>query len=126
MWSHRRIGHQTLSFFLWIRPETVVIVVLTDDKENASETPQEVVRERVEAKQEEYGWEFLFIGANQDAALTAEEMGIDAQNSLDMAHSGEGARNAYDSTSEQISEARRTGEASGYSDEDRRRQEDDS
>lgn len=108
------------------RPETVIIVVLTDGKENASETPQEVVRERVEEKQEEHDWEFLFIGANQDAALTAEGMGIDAQNSLDMAHSGEGAQNAYESTSNQISEARRTGETSGYSEEDRRRQEDDS
>lgn len=108
------------------RPETVILVVLTDGKENASETPQEVVRERAEAKQEEHGWEFLFIGANQDAALTAEEMGIDAQNSLDMAHSGDGAQNAYKSTSDQISEARRTGETSGYTEEDRRRQEDDS
>lgn len=108
------------------RPETVVVVVLTDGKENASETPQDVVRERVEDKQAEHGWEFLFIGANQDAALTAEGMGIDAQNSLDMAHSGDGARDAYDSTSHQISEARRTGETPGYRDEDRRRQEDDS
>jgi hypothetical protein len=56
MWSHRRIGHQTLSFFLWIRPETVVIVVLTDDKENASETPQDVVRDRVDEHQAEHDW----------------------------------------------------------------------
>lgn len=108
------------------RPETVIVVVLTDGKENASETPQEVVRERVEEKREKHDWEFLFIGANQNAALTAEGIGIDTQNSLDMAHSGEGARNAYESTSDQISEARRTGETSGYSEEDRRRQEDDS
>ncbi len=105
------------------QPETVIVVVLTDGKENASETPQSVVRERINTRQSEHDWEFLFIGANQDAALTAEGMGIDSQNSLDMAHSGEGAREAYDSTSAQISEARQTGDMSGYSEEDRDRQE---
>ncbi len=105
------------------RPETVVVVVLTDGKENASETPGDVVRERVENCQDD-GWEFLFIGANQDAALTAGEMGIDADQSLTMAHSGEGTRAAYDSTSEQVSQARTTGSVDGYDDADRRRQDD--
>jgi hypothetical protein len=98
--------------------------VLTDGKENASETPQEIVHERVEAKQAEAGWEFLFIGANQDAALTAEGMGIDAQNSLDMSHSGEGAQAAYESTSDRVREVRQTGQTDGYQAEDRQRQED--
>lgn len=103
------------------RPENVIVVVLTDGKENASETPQETVRTRVERRQEE-GWEFLFIGANQDAALTATSMGMNAEKSLDMDHSGDGARAAYSSTSERISEVRREGSTSGYTDADRRRQ----
>jgi len=104
-------------------PENVIVVVLTDGKENASETPQDAVRELVEEKQENADWEFLFIGANQDAALTAEGMGIDRQNSLDMSHSGDGAQAAYESTSDRISEARQSGNMSGYTDEDRKRQE---
>lgn len=104
------------------QPDNVIVVVLTDGKENASETSQEAVRERVERRQEEDGWEFLFIGANQDAALTASGMGIDADNSLDMAHSGDGARAAYASTSEQISQARRERRTGGYDEADRRRQ----
>lgn len=107
-----------------VRPGTVVVVVLTDGHENASETPQERVREVVEEYREERDWEFLFIGANQDAALTAEEMGIDRDKSLDMSHSGEGAQEAYASTSRNISEARREGSAGGYTAEDRQRQED--
>lgn len=106
------------------RPDNVIVVVLTDGKENASETHQERVREQIEMRREEHGWEFLFIGANQDAALTAEDMGIDADQSLNMAHSGEGAQAAYESTSEQVSEARQTGQTSGYSEADRQRQED--
>jgi len=106
------------------RPDNVIVVVLTDGKENASETHQERVREQVKVRREEHSWEFLFIGANQDAALTAESMGIDADKSLNMAHSGEGAQAAYESTSEQVREARQTGQTSGYSDADRQRQED--
>lgn len=104
-----------------VGPDTVVVVVLTDGRENASETPQQRVRELVD-EHEESGWEFLFVGANQDAALTAEEMGIDRQRSLDMSHSGEGAREAYVATSRNVKEARRTGKTGGYDEDDRRKQ----
>jgi Mg-chelatase subunit ChlD len=106
------------------QPENVIIVVLTDGKENASETPQDVVRDRVEERREESGWEFLFIGANQDAALTAQEMGMDQDKSLDMSHSGEGAEEAYRSTSRSVSRARQQGSTGGYTEEDRQRQRD--
>jgi len=105
-------------------PDNVIVVVLTDGKENASETHQERVREQVETRREEDGWEFLFIGANQEAALTASEMGMDADRSLNMAHSGEGTRAAYESTSEQISRARRKGSTTGFDESDRERQDD--
>jgi hypothetical protein len=106
------------------RPDNVVFVVLTDGKENASETPQDRVREQVKIRREEHGWEFLFIGANQDAALTAKDMGMDSDRSLNMAHSGEGAQAAYNSASANISEARQTGSTREFNDEERRRQDD--
>ena len=105
-----------------IRPENVILVALTDGQENASETPQERVRDLVEDHREQHGWEFLFIGANQDAALTATEMGMAADKSLNMAHSGEGSREAHKSTSARIHEVRREGRTSGYDEEDRRKQ----
>lgn len=104
------------------RPDNVIMVVLTDGKENASETPQDVVRERVETRREGDDWEFLFIGANQDAALTADDMGMDADKSLDMSHSGEGAEAAYRATSKSVSRARKGGTTGGYTEEDRQRQ----
>lgn len=106
------------------RPDNVVVVVLTDGKENASETPQARVRDQVEYRREEYGWEFLFVGANQDAALTAISVGMKEEWSLNISHSGDGARAAYESTSERISRARREGTTGGYDEADRRRQED--
>ncbi|WP_048075089.1 vWA domain-containing protein [Haloquadratum walsbyi] len=102
--------------------DNVIVVVLTDGKENASETPQEVVRERVEEYREEHNWEFLFIGANQDAALTAEQMGMDRDKSLDMAHDGDGAEAAQKSVSASISRAREQGTTGGFSQEDRQHQ----
>jgi uncharacterized protein YegL len=107
------------------QPDTVIVVVLTDGKENASETPHDTVREQVETRQNEYDWEFLFIGANQDAALTAEGMGIDSDRALSMSASGEGTREAYTSTSRQVTNAR-SPDASmdGFDEEDRQRQRD--
>ncbi|PSP98902.1 hypothetical protein BRC89_05790 [Halobacteriales archaeon QS_4_70_19] len=66
--------------------------------------------------------ESLFIGANQDAALTAQGVGMEVDKPLSMAHSGEGAQAAYESTSRNVREARREGEVSGYTDADRQRQ----
>jgi hypothetical protein len=106
------------------RPENVVVVVLTDGKENASETPQARVREQIAYRSEEEDWKFLFIGANQDAALTASDMGMKQDQSLTMAHSGDGAQAAYDSTSKKVNHMRETGDMNGYDTEDRQRQED--
>jgi len=106
------------------RPDNVLCVVLTDGKENASETHQERVRAQVELRRTEHDWEFFFIGANQDAVLTAEQMGIDGDRALNMAHSGDGTQAAYESTSRQVHEARQTGQTSGYDEDDRQRQRD--
>lgn len=104
-------------------PENVVVVVLTDGKENASETSRDQIRNLVTTHQDEYDWEFLFIGANQDAALSASEIGIDENRSLKMRHSGEGAQAAYESASNRVSDARESGTTGGFNQEDRERQE---
>lgn len=104
------------------QPENVIIVVLTDGKENASETPQHRVRDQVSERRIEYEWEFLFIGANQDAALTARSVGMDTDRSLNMSHSKEGTQAAYESASERIKQARREGSTGGFEEKDRERQ----
>jgi uncharacterized protein YegL len=104
------------------RPDYVIVVVLTDGKENASETPQDRVREQVKKCREKFNWEFLFIGSNQDAALTASKMGMGKSNSLDMAHNSDGMQAAYESTSDRIRDARREGKTGGFDETDRDRQ----
>lgn len=94
------------------------------DRQNASETPQEQIQDLLGRYREEHDWEFLFIGANQDAALTAEQIGMDGNSLLIMSHSGEGAQAAYESTSRAVSDARQGGRTGGYSKQDRKRQRD--
>ena len=59
------------------RPEKTVFVITTDGMENASrEYTYERVRKMIEHEKEKYGWEFLFLGANIDAAKEAARFGI--------------------------------------------------
>ena len=58
-------------------PTNTVFVIITDGYENASrEYTHQKVKALVESKKEKDGWEFMFIGANIDAAATAETIGI--------------------------------------------------
>lgn len=59
------------------RPEQTIFVITTDGMENASrEYTYDRVRKMIEHEQEKYGWEFLFLGANIDAAKEAARFGI--------------------------------------------------
>jgi uncharacterized protein YegL len=64
------------------RADKVMFVITTDGMENASrEYSYEKVKSMVEHEKEKYGWEFIFLGANIDAAETAEQFGIDRDHS---------------------------------------------
>ena len=60
------------------RPEKTLFIITTDGMENASrEYSYERVRKMIEHEKEKYGWEFIFLGANIDAAKEAARFGID-------------------------------------------------
>lgn len=59
------------------RPEKVIFVITTDGLENASqEFTYAKVKELIKHQSEKYNWEFIFLGANMDAAKEAESIGI--------------------------------------------------
>ena len=59
------------------RPEKTIFVITTDGMENASrEYTYDRIRQMIERRKETYGWEFLFLGANIDAAREAARFGI--------------------------------------------------
>ena len=50
-------------------PEKTIFVITTDGMENASRRySYEKVKQMIARQQKKYGWEFLFLGANIDAA----------------------------------------------------------
>lgn len=73
--------HHIANIHKYARPEDVpaktMFVITTDGMENASRRyDYATVRNLIEA-QKERGWEFLFLGANIDAAAEAKRFGID-------------------------------------------------
>ena len=59
-------------------PERTLFIITTDGMENASHRyTYGKVRKMIERQKEKYGWEFLFLGANIDAAAEAGKFGID-------------------------------------------------
>ena len=65
-----------------ITTDDVVFVIITDGHENASqEFKQKGVFDLIEKKKKS-GWNFLFLGANQDAIAAGGAMGINAGNSI--------------------------------------------
>lgn len=61
------------------RPGLVVIVVMTDGHENSSrEFTKAQIKQMIEHQQQTYNWQFIFLGANQDAFAEAGALGIAA------------------------------------------------
>jgi Mg-chelatase subunit ChlD len=68
------------------RPSQVIIAILTDGEENASTRYSwDAVAKRIRHQSEKYQWQFLFLGANQDAIATAGKMSIQANNTTNFA-----------------------------------------
>jgi uncharacterized protein YegL len=59
------------------KPEKVIFMIITDGEENSShEYTKEQVKEKTEHQKNNYAWEFVFLGADQDAWSNAQAMGI--------------------------------------------------
>lgn len=59
-------------------PEKTLFIITTDGLENASRYyTYDKVRSMIERQKDRYGWEFIFLGSNIDAAEEARRFGID-------------------------------------------------
>ena len=79
------------------RPEKTLFVITTDGMENASHKyTYEKVRQMIAHEKEKHGWEFLFLGANIDAAKEAQRFGIEADRAADYHCDGAGTALNYE------------------------------
>ncbi|EJZ71461.1 vWA domain-containing protein [Lachnoanaerobaculum sp. OBRC5-5] len=83
------------------RPDKTIFVITTDGMENASMNYNyEQVKKMIEKEQKEYGWEFIFIGANIDACAEAERFGIRRERAVNYIHDDRGTKLIYEGVSQ--------------------------
>ena len=106
------------------RPGTVVVAIMTDGMENASsEFTHEAIKKLITGQEQAYNWQFLYMGADQDAIEVGARIGVRADRSLTYARGK--SREAYAASSKltrSIKEAMVAGApmaSVAYSEEDR-------
>ena len=86
------------------RPEKTLFIITTDGMENSSRRyTYDKVKMMVERQKEKYGWEFLFLGANIDAAAEASRFGIKAERAVNYHCDKEGTAVNYKALSKAVS-----------------------
>ena len=85
------------------RPEKTIFVITTDGLENASRRyDYEAVKQMIQRQKDQYGWEFLFLGANIDAAREAARFGIGEDRAANFHCDSKGTALNYEVISETV------------------------
>lgn len=84
------------------RPAKVLFVIITDGLENhshvvkwAKDKTRAAINDKIKHQTDVYKWEFVYIGANQDAIHEARDIGIAACNALDYSANAVGTSSLY-------------------------------
>ena len=85
------------------RPGLVVVAILTDGLENASrQFSWRDIADRINHQRDVYNWQFVFLGANQDAIATASQLRISAQMSSNFMADGSGTAAGFRSSGRKL------------------------
>ena len=91
------------------RPGQVVVAILTDGLENASQRFNwKEIAGKIKYQTDTYKWIFLFLGANQDAIATASNLSIAANNAANYVADTAGSRAGQAAFSRKMSALRRS------------------
>jgi Mg-chelatase subunit ChlD len=102
------------------RPEKVIMVIMTDGEENNSqEYTRQQVFDKIKIQQETYKWEFMFLGANQDAIKNSAKYGFAAYNTMSYAGTPDGTQDMYCLTNRAVSNYRTTGSTGSWKNNDK-------
>ncbi len=113
------IGHHLAHTPEHDRPGKVIIAIMTDGEENCSTLyGREQIKSMIEHQRTTYAWDFLFMGANQDAILTGAELGMQRGHTITYMASTRGSKNTMSATNSVVSSLR-AGNAAAYSATDR-------
>lgn len=89
------------------KPSGVVLVIITDGQENAScEFRKDQIEKMIKEKQNNSGWQFVFLSADLDAIGDALESGVHANSTMAFDKTSLGTNRAFASVSSRISDYR--------------------
>lgn len=99
-----------------LRPGKVLVVIMTDGQENSScEFNRRQVMELVKRQEDEYKWNFIYVGANVDGFAEAGAIGIRSSNALNYTADSVGTRKGYEVLSRGLISARQDSVAANAS-----------
>nr|MCR5833434.1 hypothetical protein [Selenomonadaceae bacterium] len=81
------------------KPQKTLFVIATDGEENSSRKYTYNDVKKLIEQQKELGWEFIFLGANIDAAEVAGHIGISAKRAVNYHADRTGTRGIFDAIS---------------------------
>ncbi len=102
------------------RPSKVIVIIMTDGLENASKVfkkPQ--VLDLIVQQRDVYKWDFVYLGANQDAIATAASMGIAPGAAINYSPIALATANAIRATSAAVRRSRTSGQNVSYTGQER-------
>lgn len=115
-----RTGQRLAAMSEGDRPANVLFVIITDGFENASrEYSRDKVFAQISEQRSKYNWQFMFLGANQDAIAEATKLGMSAGSSLTYANNAAGNVAAYQSVTRAVTQCRVSGDALAFNASDR-------
>ena len=101
------IGHKLAETPEDERPGNVVVTIITDGMENASqEFNWKQIQSMIKEQREKYNWLFVFIGANLDVIKVSENLGIDSRLAKSYTASKAGTGSVYKAMSKTLGASR--------------------
>ncbi len=93
------------------RPAQVLFVIITDGLENASrEYNRQRVFDMITHQRDKYNWEFIFLGARQDAIAIGQGLGVKGTNSVTYDANADGSKALFRGLSANVSSYRVSGQ----------------
>lgn len=95
------------------RPSKVLFLIITDGEENSSvEFSHAQIKEMVTHQKDVYNWDFVFMGANLDAIMAGDAIGISPSMTLNYDATSSGTKSLYKDISKSVTRYRTQGRSS--------------